>query len=116
MPKGQNNLTLSDYQQKVHQWITTHGVRYFNELTNTVLLMEEMGEFARLMARTFGEQSFRKKDKGKKIEDEMADVFFVLTCLANQMNISLEDALLRNLEKRSKRDRKRHKQNKKLST
>lgn len=112
--KGQNNLTLKEYQEKVHQWITAYGVRYFNELTNTVILMEEVGELARLMARTFGEQSFRKKDASKNIPDELADIFFVLTCLANQMNISLEDALLKNLNKKTKRDRNRHLKNKKL--
>jgi NTP pyrophosphatase (non-canonical NTP hydrolase) len=113
-PKDQNKLTLKEYQEKVHQWITGYGVRYFNELTNMVILMEEVGELARLMARTYGEQSFRKKDASKNIPDELADIFFVLTCLANQMNISLEDTLIKNLNKKTKRDRKRHLNNKKL--
>lgn len=114
LPKEPDKLTLDAYQKMVHTWIITHGVCYFKELTNMVLLMEEVGELARLMARTYGEQSFRKKDKSKKISDELADVFFVLTCLANQMNIRMEDVLLKNLSKKTKRDKSRHQLNTKL--
>ncbi|HTL81171.1 MAG TPA: nucleotide pyrophosphohydrolase [Bacteroidia bacterium] len=108
-------MKISEAQKLVDKWIKTHGVRYFNELTNTAILMEEVGEVARIMARKYGEQSFKKSDKKIDLGDEMADVLFVLICLANQTNIDLEKALKKNLEKKTKRDKKRHKGNKKLS-
>jgi NTP pyrophosphatase (non-canonical NTP hydrolase) len=108
-------MKISEAQKTVDQWIKKYGVRYFNELTNTAILMEEVGEVARIMAREYGEQSKKKSDKGKDLADEMADVLFVLICLANQCNIDLEKALKKNLEKKTKRDGKRHKENKKLS-
>jgi NTP pyrophosphatase (non-canonical NTP hydrolase) len=101
-------------QEHVDQWIKTHGVRYFNELTNTVLLMEEVGELSRIMARRYGEQSEKESDKGKDLGEEMADVLFVLICLANQCGINLEEALQKSLEKKTLRDAERHKQNPKL--
>ena len=111
-------LTITGYQHIVDDWIKSHGVRYFNELTNTVMLMEEVGELSRYVARKYGEQSFKKRltdlEIGQHIEDEMADIFFVLTCLANQMDINLEDILSRNMDKKTTRDRDRHKQNEKL--
>jgi len=112
-------MTIQLYQKTVDQWIQQHGVRYFDELTNTVLLMEETGEFARLMARMYGEQSFKKgrepEHPQQALSDEMADIIFVLTCLANQMNIDLSKALKRNIEKKTTRDHQRHKSNDKLS-
>ena len=107
-------MTLNEAQQNVDHWIRTHGVRYFNELTNTAILMEEVGEVARIMARKYGEQSFKKSDEGKELGDEMADVLFVLICLANQTGINLEEALKKNLEKKTQRDSERHKGNEKL--
>lgn len=107
-------MTISDAQKKVDKWIKKYGVRYFNELTNTAILMEEVGEVARIMARRYGEQSEKESDKNKKLEDELADVMFVLICLANQTGIDLEKALDKNLEKKTKRDNKRHLENKKL--
>ena len=107
-------MTISEAQNTVDQWIKTVGVRYFNELTNTAILMEEVGEVARIMARKYGEQSFKKSDEGKDLGDEMADVLFVLICLANQTGINLEDALKKNLEKKTSRDAERHKGNEKL--
>ncbi len=107
-------LSLRDAQSKVDDWIQTIGVRYFSELTNLALLMEEVGELSRLMARTYGEQSFKEKDKESSIPSEMGDILFVLICLANQMGISLEDALMATLEKNTNRDKNRHKENKKL--
>ncbi|MCU0361621.1 MAG: nucleotide pyrophosphohydrolase [Bacteroidia bacterium] len=101
-------------QKQVDQWIKTHGVRYFNELTNTVLLMEEVGELSRIMARRYGEQSEKESDKGKELGEEMADILFVLICLANQCGVDLEDALQKSLEKKTERDKDRHKQNPKL--
>jgi len=109
-----DELTLKGYRKLVDQWIKTYGVRYFHEMTNLAVLMEEVGELARLMARIYGDQSFKKKEKKKSLADEMADVFFVLVCLANQMNIPLEKALLDNLKKKTQRDKHRHKKNKKL--
>ncbi|MDD4748145.1 MAG: nucleotide pyrophosphohydrolase [Salinivirgaceae bacterium] len=103
-------MTLNDAQDVVHQWITSVGVRYFNELTNMALLTEEVGELARIMARKYGEQSF-KEGENMDLDDEMADVLFVLICLANQTGVNLEEALLNNLEKKSKRDAQRHKEN-----
>jgi NTP pyrophosphatase (non-canonical NTP hydrolase) len=102
-------------QKKVDQWIKKFGVRYFNELTNTAILMEEVGEVARIMARTYGEQSNKKADAKKELAEELADVLFVLICLANQTGINLEKAFTKNLEKKAKRDKTRHKKNKKLN-
>jgi NTP pyrophosphatase (non-canonical NTP hydrolase) len=107
-------MTIKDAQQVVDQWINTTGVRYFNELTNTAILMEEVGEVARIMARQYGEQSFKKSDTEVNLADEMADVMFVLICLANQTGIDLTEALEKNLEKKSIRDADRHKNNDKL--
>lgn len=107
-------LTISKAQEIVDNWINTTGVRYFNELTNTAILMEEVGEVARIMARKYGEQSFKKSDEEVNLADEMADVLFVLICLANQTGIDLTDALEKNLEKKSIRDANRHKNNEKL--
>lgn len=106
--------SLQEAQQTVDQWIKTNGVRYFNELTNTAILMEEVGEVARIMARQYGEQSFKESDKEIDLADEMADVLFVLICLANQTGIDLTEALTKNLEKKTKRDTERHQQNEKL--
>ena len=109
-----NQLTIKQAQQKVDDWIKTHGVRYFNELTNMAMLTEEVGEVARVISRTYGEQSFKKKDKDKNLSDELADVLFVLICLANQTGVDLTKAFEKNMEKKTKRDNKRHKENKKL--
>lgn len=108
-------MTIQEAQQQVDQWIREYGVRYFSELTNMTLLMEEVGELARLMARQYGEQSFKESDKGKDLGDEMADILFVLICLANQTGIDLEAAMARNLEKKTQRDATRHRSNKKLT-
>jgi len=107
-------MTLEQAQESVDQWIKTNGIRYFNELTNTAILMEEVGEVARIMSRKYGEQSFKKSDEEVNLADEMADVLFVLICLANQTGINLNDALLKNLEKKTMRDADRHKNNEKL--
>ena len=107
-------MKLSESQKKVDKWIKKYGVRYFNELTNTAILMEEVGEVARIMARRYGEQSEKESDKNIDLGDEMADVLFVLICLANQTGVDLEKALKKNLEKKTKRDRTRHINNKKL--
>lgn len=107
-------MTVTQAQKRVDQWIKKYGVRYFSELTNTAMLMEEVGEVARIMARRYGEQSEKKSDKSKKLDDELADVLFVLICIANQTGINLEKALEKNLEKKTKRDKTRHKKNKKL--
>ncbi len=111
-------MTLAEAQRKVDEWIRTIGVRYFDELTNTVILMEEVGELARLMARLYGEQSFKRPEEAEaapaRLADEMADVLFVLICLANQTGIDLEEALQRNLEKKTRRDADRHAANPKL--
>jgi NTP pyrophosphatase (non-canonical NTP hydrolase) len=109
-----NELTLNEAQKLVDDWIKTVGVRYFNELTNMTILMEEVGELARIMARTYGEQSFKESDKGRALDDEMADVLWVLICLANQTGVNLTDALKKNLEKKNTRDLTRHRDNKKL--
>lgn len=109
-------MTLKETQAAVDHWIKTVGVRYFSELTNTALLMEEVGEVARIMARTYGDQSFKKADLAKDLGDEMADVLFVLICLANQCNIDLTDALQRNLDKKTRRDADRHRNNPKLKS
>jgi NTP pyrophosphatase (non-canonical NTP hydrolase) len=111
------NLTLNEYQDQVDQWVKKHGVRYFSELTNLAILMEEVGEVARIMARLYGEQSFKGRPKGKQdLADELADVFFVVTCIANQTGIDVAAALERNLEKKSRRDHQRHWDNPKLKT
>ena len=111
-------MTIKDAQLTVDNWINTIGIRYFNELTNTVILMEEVGEVARLMARMYGEQSFKTSELSKNskehLADEMADVLFVLVCLANQTGIDLTDALAKNLEKKTQRDKDRHANNEKL--
>lgn len=106
-------MTIQQAQKKVDQWINTTGVRYFNELTNMAILTEEVGEVARIIARKHGEQSFKKSDE-KDLSDELADVLFVVICLANQAEISLTEAFQRNLEKKNKRDANRHRRNKKL--
>jgi NTP pyrophosphatase (non-canonical NTP hydrolase) len=107
-------MTIEEAQQIVDRWINTTGVRYFNELTNTAILMEEVGEVARIMARQYGEQSFKKSDKEVNLADEMADVLFVLICLANQTGVDLTEALQKNLDKKNIRDAERHKNNEKL--
>lgn len=107
-------MEIKSAQEKVDQWIKEHGVRYFNELTNTAILMEEVGELARIMARKYGEQSFKDKEEEKKLGDEMADVLFVLICLANQTGVNLTEAFEDNLKKKTTRDHDRHQQNKKL--
>ncbi len=107
-------MTLAEAQKNVDTYINTVGVRYFNELTNLGMLMEEVGELSRLMVRTYGEQSYKESDKGKDLGDEMADVLFVLICLANQTGVDLTKALEKNFEKKNTRDLDRHKQNDKL--
>jgi NTP pyrophosphatase (non-canonical NTP hydrolase) len=107
-------MTIKEAQETVDQWITTTGVRYFNELTNTAILMEEVGEVARIMSRKYGEQSFKKSDEAVDLGDEMADVLFVLICLANQTGIDLTEALEKNMIKKSIRDADRHHNNEKL--
>jgi len=107
-------MTLEEAQKTVDTWITTTGVRYFNELTNMVILTEEVGEVARIIARQYGEQSFKESDKGRELGDELADVLFVLICLANQTGVDLTDALARNLAKKTQRDSQRHQENEKL--
>jgi NTP pyrophosphatase (non-canonical NTP hydrolase) len=107
-------MELGEAQKLVDNWIKTTGIRYFNELTNTAILMEEVGEVARIMARQYGEQSFKKSDTDVNLADEMADVLFVLICLANQTGIDLTEALQKNMEKKSIRDADRHSNNEKL--
>ncbi len=107
-------MTIQEAQKLVDEWIKTTGVRYFNELTNTAILMEEVGEVARIMARKYGEQSFKKSDEQVKLADELADVLFVLICLANQTGIDLTQALQQNLDKKNIRDAERHRNNEKL--
>jgi NTP pyrophosphatase (non-canonical NTP hydrolase) len=109
-----SNITISEAQQKVDNWIKTYGVRYFSELTNMAILTEEVGELARIIARKYGDQSFKKSDEKYNLEDEMADVLWVLICLANQTGVDLNSALLKNMEKKTNRDKERHAQNKKL--
>ena len=109
-----NSMTIKQAQTLVDQWINTTGIRYFNELTNTAILMEEVGEVARIMSRKYGEQSFKESDKEVNLGDEMADVLFVLICLANQTGIDLTEALEKNLEKKNIRDADRHRNNEKL--
>lgn len=107
-------MTLKMAQEQVDQWIKTNGVRYFNELTNTAILTEEVGEVARIMARRYGEQSEKESDKSKDLGEEMADVLWVLICLANQTGIDLTDAFQKNIEKKTLRDKDRHHNNPKL--
>ena len=107
-------MTISEAQQLVDKWIKDYGVRYFNELTNMAMLTEEVGEVARIIARRYGEQSEKESDKQKDLGNEMADVLFVLICLANQTGIDLESALKKNIEKKTLRDNTRHKNNNKL--
>lgn len=109
-------MTISEAQQIVDKWIKDYGVRYFNELTNMALLTEEVGEVARIIARKYGEQSFKKEDESKDLSDELADVLFVLICLANQCHVDLEAALKKNLEKKTSRDHSRHINNQKLTS
>lgn len=109
------DLTIKDAQAQVDEWIKTIGVRYFNELTNMAMLTEEVGELARIIARRYGEQSEKESDKHKDLGDEMADVLWVLICLANQTGVDLTEALEKNFEKKSIRDKDRHKNNPKLN-
>ena len=107
-------ITIRQAQQDVDHWIKTVGVRYFSELTNMAMLTEEVGELARIMARTYGDQSFKESDKNRNLSDEMADVLWVLICLANQTGVDLTDALQKNFEKKNIRDAERHQNNEKL--
>lgn len=107
-------MTLEEAQRKVDEWIKTYGQRYFNELTNMAVLTEEVGELARIMARTYGEQSFKQSDLSKNLADEIADVLWVLVCIANQTGVDLEDAFVKNLAKKTERDKDRHRNNDKL--
>jgi len=107
-------MTIKEAQEIVDKWINTTGVRYFSELTNLAQLVEEVGEVARVISRTYGDQSFKKSEEGKKLADELADVLFVLICLANQTGVDLTEALQRNIEKKTKRDKNRHQNNPKL--
>ena len=108
------DYTLENCQKLVDDWIQSFGVRYFSELTNTVILMEEVGELARLMARQYGEQSFKENEKDLDLGEEMADILFVLICLANQTGVKLEDAFKKSMEKKTRRDKERHSRNPKL--
>lgn len=107
-------MTIKEAQKTVDDWIKEFGVRYFNEMTNTAMLMEEVGEVARIMARRYGEQSEKESDKGEDLGDELADVMFIVICLANQTGIDLEEAMRKNIEKKTNRDHSRHKDNEKL--
>lgn len=107
-------MTIQNAQQEVDNWIKTYGVRYFSELTNMAILTEEVGEVARIISRQYGDQSFKKSDEGKDLGDEMADVLWVLMCLANQTGINLEEAFKKNIEKKTNRDSERHLKNEKL--
>ena len=107
-------MTIKEAQTAVDEWIKTYGVRYFNELTNMALLTEEVGELARIIARTYGEQSFKESDKNRDLGDEMADILWVLICLANQTGVDLTEAFAKNMEKKTQRDRERHLRNEKL--
>lgn len=111
---NKQNITIPEAQQMVDEWIKTIGVRYFSELTNMAILTEEVGELARIMARKYGDQSFKKTDEKYKLGDEMADVLWVLICLANQTGIDLNEAFLKNIEKKTLRDKERHSNNEKL--
>jgi NTP pyrophosphatase (non-canonical NTP hydrolase) len=107
-------MTIEEAQKQVDEWIKNHGVRYFSELTNMAILTEEVGEVARIMSRKYGDQSFKESDKNKELADELADVLWVLICLANQTGVDLTEAFKRNLEKKTLRDKDRHKGNEKL--
>ena len=107
-------MTIKEAQQQVDGWISTTGVRYFSELSNMAMLTEEVGELARIMVRTYGDQSFKESDKNRNLGDEMADVLWVLLCLANQTGVDLTEALQKNFEKKTNRDADRHRQNEKL--
>ena len=107
-------MTIKEAQTAVDEWIKTYGVRYFSELTNMALLTEEVGELARIIARTYGEQSFKESDKNRNMADEMADILWVLICLANQTGVDLTEAFAKNMEKKTQRDRERHWKNEKL--
>ena len=107
-------MTIQEAQARVDEWISTTGVRYFNELTNMAILTEEVGEVARIMSRTYGEQSFKKGEDGKALSDELADVLWVLICIANQTGVDLQDAFEKNMQKKSLRDADRHRNNPKL--
>jgi NTP pyrophosphatase (non-canonical NTP hydrolase) len=111
---SERQLTLTEAQRRVDEWIRTTGVRYFSELTNMAILTEEVGEVARLMSRIYGDQSFKQSDKGKELADELADVLWVLICIANQTGVDLNAALEKNFAKKSGRDAGRHKENEKL--
>lgn len=110
-----SKLTIKQVQKQVDEWIKNYGVRYFSELTNMAILTEEVGEVARIISRQYGEQSFKKKETDKNLADELADVLFVLICLANQTGVDLTNAFEKNMEKKTRRDKKRHIENKKLS-
>ena len=107
-------MTIKEAQTAVDEWIKTYGVRYFSELTNMAILTEEVGELARIMARTYGDQSFKESDKNRNMADEMADILWVLICLANQTGVDLTDAFAKNMEKKTSRDKERHRNNPKL--
>jgi NTP pyrophosphatase (non-canonical NTP hydrolase) len=109
-----NEITIKEAQQTIDKWIKTTGVRYFNELTNLGILMEEVGELSRIMVRKFGEQSFKENESDQNLADEMADIFWVLMCLANQTGVDMTDALRKNFEKKNFRDSERHQKNEKL--
>jgi len=111
---AKQTITIAQAQLQVDDWIKTIGVKYFSELTNTAILMEEVGELARIMARKYGDQSFKANEKDKNLADEMADVLWVLICLANQTGVNLTDAFIENMEKKTVRDAERHKENEKL--
>jgi NTP pyrophosphatase (non-canonical NTP hydrolase) len=113
-PNG--SLTVKDLQAAVDRWIDTYGVRYFSEMTNLAVLMEEIGELARIISRTYGEQSFKEKDRPTDLANELADVLFVLVCIANQTGVDLEAAMSRNLQKKTARDHRRHRDNPKLTS
>ena len=107
-------MTIKEAQKQIDSWIKTTGVRYFNELTNLGILMEEVGELSRIMVRKYGEQSFKESDKGRELSDEMADVLWILICVANQTGVDLTEALEKNFQKKNLRDSERHQQNEKL--
>ena len=109
-----SKITIKEAQEIVDKWINTTGVRYFSELTSLAQLVEEVGEVARVMSRTYGDQSFKKSEEGKKLADELADVFFTLICISNQTGVDLTEAFQRNIEKKTKRDKNRHQNNPKL--
>ena len=107
-------MTIENLQKTIDSWIKKNGIRYYNELTNMAILTEEVGEVARIVSRVYGEQSFKKSDEKKNLADELADVVFVITCLANQTGVDLTQAIQKNLEKKTKRDKERHQRNNKL--